>query len=482
MSGSEQTEAKTYDFQAELAAVLDVELSPEVLHSYAENAINGVIAVATGATEAYEQTQLVDPTLEGKDLEDKAFEHFGLKSVENVLGFLVMKSDEIKALSAFVASLPVSDEIITPTDVGSLELNLSDGKHLFPPRETMPRLESILFVLQNDFGIDVFDNGHVVIKRGGVESTSVRRHGYDFIHIPGIDRAVLSCDEVDNATFVFSTSQLFEQGVDLDQLRAMKKSEITAIIDACPAAGQKLPYTKNYVARVAQALRTIVEAPDATTDTIRGNHYLYPIANDTVESAHKIAKQLHIGAEVVATAIKNAGGSLGYVVNYRYGSHYVFPGYDERQRWILLGELEKLNAFTPLRTEQVESVNEMVRALKLSPLTIRKAIESVGDEMGEVHVYKFGPQTTEGYDERQRWLILDELVKRESFAPPRPEGFVSERGLRDALGAKGPEIKKALIACSEELGVLTRYKFGGIVTEGYGPREQSIIKRFLGKA
>ena len=125
-----------------------------------------------------------------------------------------------------------------------------------------PKLENLLFVLMNDFGIDPDDSEAVSIIRGSVNPNMMREEPYYQVTVPGIDKVILVCQEYGNATFVFNgewvRGQVSANRPSEDQsarpLTDYTKEELSKLIKDNPGQGARIMATKNSTANLANAL------------------------------------------------------------------------------------------------------------------------------------------------------------------------------------------------------------------------------------
>jgi hypothetical protein len=145
-----------------------------------------------------------------KKHEDAALKHFGLEDVEGILRNLEDKASQFAVIDQVIAQANEASDVFVPPDSAPVPKATGSGTGM-EKKGKQPKLENLLFVLMNDFGIDPDDPEAVSIVRGSVNTNMMREESYYQVTVPGIDKVILVCQEYGNATFVFNGEWVREQ-------------------------------------------------------------------------------------------------------------------------------------------------------------------------------------------------------------------------------------------------------------------------------
>lgn len=457
------------DFQAGLAAIINKPLTAETIDTYAESALADVGELMQKVGNSYPLRHAVD----GKDLEDAACTYFGLDQIEEILDHIAAKAAEIQALDAIIARVRTAEEVITPP--GAIDpLEPSDSSHAFETVDKIPRLKTLLFVLANDFGVDVNDREQLKIIKGSVENNMVRQEGYYLVEAPALGRIVLVCDEHANATFVFDSSELNQGEVATEELIQLSKDELRDLLDNNPRAGQRIPYSQNFVQRIISALATpATSASEQRIDTQGGGRYLAPKVPEGVVSLYGLVKLLAVNSPAVEQAIRELEDDLGELHTYRFGSVATI-GYTPEHQERIRRHLEEQGHYDEPPEDYLHQLG-IAQALGVAYDVVNRAIARLGDSMGTVQQYKSKRRRTAHYSPTQQQLIRENLDAQGLFEDEPPEDYLPAAGIAKRYEVSPTTLSKIIDEVSEALGETQSFRFGGPTTIGYSPTQQKII-------
>ena len=100
-----------------------------------------------------------------KKHEDAALKHFGLEDVEGILRNLEDKASQFAVIDQVIAQANEASDVFVPPDSAPVPKATGSGTGM-EKKGKQPKLENLLFVLMNDFGIDPDDPEAVSIVRG----------------------------------------------------------------------------------------------------------------------------------------------------------------------------------------------------------------------------------------------------------------------------------------------------------------------------
>ena len=249
-----------------MSEAIDRPLTLENTDTYVDDALGAVINLVEDVVAEYdaqpgaEWQQLGEAN--GKEREDAALKHFGLEDVEAILRHLVYKASQFAVIGQVIAQANEASDVFVPPDSTPVPQATGSGTGM-EKKGKQPKLENLLFVLMNDFGIDPDDPEAVSIVRGSVNTNMMREEPYYQVTVPGIDKVILVCQEYGNATFVFNGEWVREQ-VNSNRsseneperpLADYTKEELGNLIKDNPGQGARIPTKKNFTANLVNALK-----------------------------------------------------------------------------------------------------------------------------------------------------------------------------------------------------------------------------------
>ena len=464
------------DLQVELRAILERPLSPEVIDDYANTALNGLISVVGDATSNY----ALQPTIAFKsatETEAAAFRYYNLGDINGILDNVSAKAEELTGLDNLIAQAQNIATVITPPD-GHPELNLGVGDgEVYKHRLLIPRLKTLLFILQNEFMVNVHDAAQLTILEGNVSENMMRREGYYLVDVPVLNRKVLICDEEGNASYVLDSNKLREASVDNETLINLSKDALRDYLNANPDSGKRIVYRAGFMTHVVSALYDLSAKPSRVP---KGNpdYYLYPTMPEGARSLTAMRKLLGMSETRIRTSIEALGQALGPVGTYRVRG-LLATAYMPEQQEMILAKLNAEGALVPRAPEGVFSISQLAERNGLSVETFQTAIHNLGDTLGPINTYKYGSKVTAGYDTEQQTELLKHLEENGKIAPKAPEGYANLSELTRRFGVNEKTIKSAVKAVKDSLGSIDTFRFTTHTVPGYSPDQQNIIQAHI---
>lgn len=261
-----ELDALKTEFAARLTAAVNEPLTLGNTDTYVDDALKKVIDLVDTVVDKYdaqpgaEWQQLGEAN--GKEHEDAALAYFELEGIEGILNNLDGKAEEFAAIDRVIAQTNKSSNVFVPPDSAPVPQATGSGTGM-EKKGKQPKLENLLFVLMNDFGIDPDDSEAVSIVRGSVNPNMMREEPYYQVTVPELDKVILVCDEYENVTFVFNDEWVREQ-VSANHpseneperpLTDYTKEELSKLIKDNPGQGARIMATKNFTANLVNALK-----------------------------------------------------------------------------------------------------------------------------------------------------------------------------------------------------------------------------------
>jgi molybdenum-dependent DNA-binding transcriptional regulator ModE len=474
---AENKPAKSAHFKTAVTKIQSKPLSPENIDLYAENALTDLIILTSSIVEEYSKEEPPGERT-GKEIEDAAFAHFGLSNLGDTLSYIATKAEEIRDLDLIITRAENVDSVIVPTEGHKATVN--GGKEAFKDKSIIARTKTVLFILSNDFNVDVDNPTQLILKTGTLTDNMMRQLSYFMASVPRLKRTILCCDEEGNATYIFDHAVLREHGFSPEDLAGFSKPGLNALLDQDPRIGRRLVYSRKFVPNII----SLIENPQAninSPDKENTGFYLYPKAIEGDLSPTSFAKTMGIAYKTVANAIVEIGvEKLGETPEKRFGSKKG-PALSPLQQNIIAEYLRSHGKLAEQAPSEVLSLRGLSVKFNIDHLTIRTAINAIGTEiLGETPLRKFFNRTTEAYTPAQQGIIEEYLRSHGKLAEQAQEGELSINGIAKKLGIANVTIAEAVRAIgSDNLGNTSTRRFTTLPAEAYTPAQQGIIEEYL---
>jgi hypothetical protein len=362
------------DFEPELNGIISAKLTPSQLRHYADHAIDQLTKLVEDMSEAYNR----EPTLSfatQRETEDTASRYFGLRSIESILDYICEKEEEINSIYGQVATAPETEYVILSTDPNAtVDIQPSDGSYSRELPE-VSRTETTMFILANDFGVDLKDPEQFAIHAGKMRDSMMRKLSYNIIELPQLQRVIFVCNEPNNKTFVVDSSSAEKFSMSVEQLANLSKSELDALIGLNPELGQSITYREGtFISRVTAA----IEDPQRAVDDIQIKevpNYLIPKAKANELAVSSLAEIFGVWVETVKKAIAELG--LSGVGLRRFGARTT-QAYDSNEHNAIQQYLESAGLLADV--DGLFSAEAISRDTGNSSTTVRRVIRALQAE------------------------------------------------------------------------------------------------------
>ena len=361
-----ELDALKTEFAARLTAAVNEPLTLGNTDTYVDDALGAVIKLVDDVVAKYdaqpgaEWQQLGEAN--GKEHEDAALKHFGLENVEDILRHLDDKASQFAVIDQVIAQTNKSSNVFVPPDSVPVPQATGSGTGM-EKKGKQPKLENLLFVLMNDFGIDPDDSEAVSIVRGSVNTNMMREEPYYQVTVPELDKVILVCDEYENVTFVFNgewvRGQVSANRPSKDEsarpLTDYTKEELSKLIKDNPGQGARIMATKNFTANLVNALKGgfSQQKLDKPVDTryLRSSKDLPPVP-DGYATISEIGEELGVQEEKDKVTIRNIAIALekqGKITRGTYRSRNGRPilAFTEKDARLIVEETKRRTAPIP---------------------------------------------------------------------------------------------------------------------------------------
>ncbi len=470
-----------------LESILDTPLTVDNINTYASDAVNKLIDFSYKKVSEYKKNNQTEG-LSHRQIEDDTFKHCGLTSISCILDNINKKAEEIRDINKIISSPMQINKIITPPDVSSFNLTNGESDNKFKEKQIIDRTKTILFVLKEDFDIDIHNQSELSITKGIISNEMMRKTSYFLIDVPKLDRSILVCDEEGNASYVFNSSNLKALNISQEQIINSTKSELNTLIEENNKLGKRVVYSENkFVSKIRDAIenpdinqkiKTLKLKPESSdNDEIKSDSYLYPKASDGELSCSRLAKNLGTNGITLSKIINLIGQEkLGTFTKKKFGS-VITDAISPDQQQIIIKEGSKFGLFDQLADEDELSCNGLSEKLGIDNKTVLNIIKKIGPEkLGPVKIKKFVASNSIAYNPEQQQLITNEATKRGLFLENASENELSYIGLAEKLGIDNSVIEKIIRTIDpEKFGLVVKKKFNTRVSIAYNPEQQQLI-------
>ncbi len=479
MEGENKNTLSNLEFQERYREIIETPLSPNNIDSYADDAMDRLGQLIEDVQEEYKWEGL---GLSAKEREDKIFaEAFPGTSVEATLDRIDDIAHRLMRFDTVIRKTRENpdNEVILPPD-GRGRIVEGSGRGI---QETvvLPKLKTELFVLEQDFGVDVLDSEQLILSTGVLEPNMQRGISYDVIELPRLERLILSCDERGNRTYVFDTEKLHEFKITPEMIKCGTKSQLNELLAARPEVGKSINYSLNYVERV----RGAIENPGAKLlpekDKAEQAEYLKVIekAPEGWMTANRLAKELDVSFGVVMRRYNEHIGEVGPLTTYKTshgkteGFKYFSPEQVEKMKQII-----EDNAKT-VAPEGWMTMNGLAKVLGVGYPVLARYYDAHANEIGQLteHSRDLSGETYKYFSPDQIEKIRQGFAKNVEVAPA---GWMTASGLAQELSVGRGTIMKWYAEHTSEIGPLMKYvNARNKVLEYFSPEQAEKIKQAL---
>lgn len=304
MQNSGEKQESKNNYRARLDDILSTPLTAENIDSYANDAINSTIALIDDIEAAHKWDILANTR---REAEDKILQEELDTNVSEILDHIYSVGKNIRSIDKYIdaSRKAAENKVYVPPDTYIPNFEVGDGS--FSEKALLPKAKTALFILKNDFEVDLSDPSQFTMRTGTVRSEMMRQTPYDLIEAPELNRTILSCDETGNRTFVFDTEKLKEAEITTDFLLDATKTELDQILEDYPKIGQALIYSKNYADRLKKILANIEEKEISINSEPKKANYLQnaELAPEGWYTIYGLSNKLGIAPQTISNSISD---------------------------------------------------------------------------------------------------------------------------------------------------------------------------------
>lgn len=399
--------------------------------------------------------------------------------MEGILRNLEDKASQFAVIDQVIAQANEASDVFVPPDSAPVPKATGSGTGM-EKKGKQPKLENLLFVLMNDFGIDPDDPEAVSIVRGSVNTNMMREEPYYQVTVPGIDKVILVCQEYGNATFVFNGEWVREQ---VNSNRSSKdqserpladytKEELGKLIKDNPKQGARIITKKDFTANLVNALKGgfSQQKLDKPVDTRYLRSLDLPQIPDGYATISEIGEELGIQEEKDKVTIRNVAIALekqGKITRGTYRSRNGLPilAFTEKDARLIVEETKRRTAPIPESYVSVAKFAGEYQQRKgghdITYLDMSCAIKQL-----ELNPVKIGGFLYLPEDEARQVVTMVEQLVSERLAI-RQHKKVSLNRLSDVTGEGYSVVRRAAEKCGLiEKGASSRGRYFSVAEQG----------------
>jgi hypothetical protein len=241
-------------YKQKLNSILYKNLTVDNIDTFADESLKNLTSLVEEIIQEYKtnETLELNKNLSPREQEDDAFNKLGLTGIQETLDIIIEVKDKIDKLKEYInGSKKTTDETLIPPETGIASISIGSGEGV-KEKKLIPRLLTLLYIIETDFDILKED---ITITEGTTNPNIVRKNPYIRVEIPDIERTVYICDEEGNASYVFDTEKLDEEGISLENIDISNKSEINNLLSEHPGIGARIVQSKNWRTNISELLR-----------------------------------------------------------------------------------------------------------------------------------------------------------------------------------------------------------------------------------
>lgn len=196
-------------------------------------------------------------------------------------------------------------------------------------------------------------------------------------------------------------------------------------------------------------------------------------------SVAAFAKDLKRNRTLIDVVAEELGETLGKPARYRV-SNNVADCYSPVQQQLIIRYLQEHGYYSEEAPEGIVAISRFSRNHGLHNDLVKAAVEELGEDLGEMPIYRFGKYYTQGLDQRQQDMLIRHFgIEKRQRAQQAPESVLSKAGLAKIIGVDRGTVEHAANKLGDALGEVKQYQFVTITTEGYDERQQQLIVEWI---
>lgn len=285
---SQKRTAEEGSYNQEYSEIINSTISPENIQTFHDDVLNKLIKIVGRIVDEYKNNH-PDTNLTGRELEDEALKEEGLQDIPSVLDAISKRKIDLRNIEEIIMSrVAFLPEVMVPPGEGGI---IPGPGESFKERDLIPRLTTLLYILENDLSLDIQDEKEIQIVEGIVRDDMMRKHPYFRVLILSAERVVYICEEEHNATFVFDKEELDRLSIQIEELDVTSKAILNDLIEENPQIGVRIIKSKLWRANIQDAItnefgKVEKELPKQKSDF--ESREIFPKKKDGWESASSL--------------------------------------------------------------------------------------------------------------------------------------------------------------------------------------------------
>jgi predicted HTH domain antitoxin len=246
--------------ESKISSLMNRQISPSNIFNFYDDFLNGLVDISDEVLNKYiKETRVPNKTDREKGLqEDEAFKYFNINSIgetiDSMSEIVEKREERLKEMTDEISERSQIDrKVFVPPDREDKFL-VTPGNGGWKEREYIPRLLTLVYILENDLDLKLKDSQDITINQGINDKEMMRKESYIRVSIPELNRIVYICNEEGNASFVFDRKIVKENNLSALDLDDYSKINFNELIENNKNVGVKINQSKFWRERMLTAL------------------------------------------------------------------------------------------------------------------------------------------------------------------------------------------------------------------------------------
>lgn len=427
--------------ESKINSLMNRQISPSNIFNFYDDFLNGLVDISDEVLNKYiKETRVPNKSDREKGLqEDEAFKYFNINSIgetiDSMSKIVEKREERLKEMTDEISERSKIDrKVFVPPDREDKFL-VTPGNGGWKEREYVPRLLTLIYILENDLDLKLKDNKDITINQGINDKEMMRKESYIRVSIPELNRIVYVCNEECNASFVFDGKIIKENSLSALDLDDYTKINFNELIENNKNVGVRIIQSKYWRERMLTALTKNISEFEKQKSELQSDlesKENIPLKKEGWEGASSLRKGININFNSIKDFAEQYRLTnpewFRYFKNRNKVSEYYHP-----DLVILINK--KLNQIPNKKTDWENSVS-LKKYLKVDYKTVKNFAEKYRSEHSEwFEMQKNLAQISEYFSPELVKVIKNNFKVRENIKSlPKKDGWesissLSKRGI-----------------------------------------------------
>lgn len=299
--------------ESKINSLMNRQISPSNIFHFYDDFLNGLVDISGEVLNKYiKETRVPNKSDREKGLqEDEAFKYFNINSIgetiDSMSEIVEKREERLKEMTDEISARSQIDrKVFVPPDREDKFL-VTPGNGGWKEREYIPRLLTLVYILENDLDLKLKDNQDIIINQGINDKEMMRKESYVRVSIPELNRIVYICNEEGNASFVFDKKTIKENNILEFDLDDYSKIDFKALIENNKNLGVKINQSKFWRERMLTALTKNISEFEKQKSELQSDlqdKEIIPLKKEGWESLYSLGKYISIKPKTIEIFIE----------------------------------------------------------------------------------------------------------------------------------------------------------------------------------